>query len=171
MEEDSVRRFVRDNPEMAFLSDRVRVTLTHYLPPPGLAKTRSVMHNEVLAPGLALQTRAAIADIEAPVPQQWANLKLYLELDRIDPRLRESLSGRDTGYQFGPILLTNGATVAGTLDEYLPAEQLKDLPSGKWRVVSVPAATGQPIRNLFSHGGPVYLIVRITCGKGFLGQP
>ena len=134
-QEDSVKLFVQANPGMGHTSDRVRITLLSYIAPPG-TNTRSVLPGEVIAPCFALQTRSAAAELEAPLPASWANLKLYLELDKIDVELREVLGGKQPGYRFGPMLLSNGATLEGTLDEYLPATDLTES-AGFWQMAAI----------------------------------
>ncbi|NUQ22454.1 MAG: hypothetical protein HUU34_00760 [Saprospiraceae bacterium] len=135
--EDSVRAYVERNPGMAIIPAKVRIVLTQYVAPQGLA-SRSVMPHEVLAPTLALTTRAAIAELEKPAPAAYEHLRLWLELDKIDPMLRAAISGQQVGFKFSPIALNNGAIVEGYIEGFSPEIDLTNNP-GFWAMAAIRA--------------------------------
>jgi hypothetical protein len=135
--EDSVRAYVERNPGMATIPAKVRIVLTQYVPPRALA-SRSVMPHEVLAPTFAFATRAATADLEKPIPKAYEHLNLWVELDKVDPALREVLGGQAVGFEFPSIPLKNQAIVEGRIVGFSPERNLLSDPNF-WAMAAVRA--------------------------------
>ncbi len=135
--EDSVRAYVERNPGMAIVPAKVRIVLTQYVPPPALA-SRSVMPHEVLAPTFALTTRAATAELEMPPPKAYEHLNLWVELDKVDPALREVLAGQAVGFEFPSTPLKNHAFVEGRILGFSPERNLLSDPNF-WAMAAIRA--------------------------------
>lgn len=125
---EAVARYVAQHPRLRVLPRRVQIELTKYIAPP-MAGARGLPVHQVLTSTVSLGVRAAGAVGELPPPADWNALQLYLELETLDPTLRTVLAGKKAGDAFGPVVLKNGASVAGVVRAYLPEADLGHLPA------------------------------------------
>lgn len=135
--DEEVKKYVTDNPGLASAPARVLIELTQFTPPPKVS-TRSMLVPEFLAPCMELNTRATLAELEKPLPEEHKHLQVRMELDKLDKQLRQAISGLRVGDHFGPLLLANGAIVEGTVKGFIGETDFSNN-SGFWELASIRA--------------------------------
>jgi hypothetical protein len=118
-----VEAYVAKHPDVAAVPARLRVTLTH-LDRRGVTVRGGLPQGSQLAALLTGAPGSTARDTGSAASPSPTRLALYLDLERIDPNLRKDLAGKKSGDAFGPVELTNDATVAGVLEEVVPTMSL-----------------------------------------------
>jgi hypothetical protein len=129
--EQEVKDYVTAHPDVYLVRPRLQLDLTQFDVPAQLRNTaRGIAEAETIAPHMSLRTRAATPDttISADSTLDWQGLRLFVEINRLDPVLRQSLEGKKAGDGFGPVELSDGSVVAGTISALLPQVDMSKSP-------------------------------------------
>ncbi len=136
-----VEKYMKDHPDVAAVPVRTKLTLTQFQSP---ARTRglaeSVAQADVLSPARISSSRSV-----NQIGQQsdgWKDLKLYVDLNKLDPLLRKALEGKSVGENFGPLQLSNGSAVKGQITAILPAADFRDS-DGAWQYAALLTRLGK----------------------------
>jgi hypothetical protein len=129
--EQDVKKYVEQHPEVYLVRERLQLDLTQFDPPSQLGGlARGVAEAEVLAPRMSPVARDAIKSdpISANHSKEWEGLRLYVELNRLDPNLHEDLKNKKEGDGFGPLSLSDGTVISGSIAALLPSVDLSKRP-------------------------------------------
>jgi hypothetical protein len=127
---DEVEAYVKSKPEIHIVPVRVQLDLTRFTAPDDLSdKSASDISTKLdtIAPKTSIKARSA-SNMTVARPKGWDGLHLYVDINATDPVLREALAGHGVGDPFGPLALTTGATISGTIVAVLPEVDLAKAP-------------------------------------------
>lgn len=132
---NEVDAYMKEHPDVAAVPVRTQLTLTQFQIP---ARTRglavSVAQADLLSPA-RISTSRSVNQI-GQQSRDWQGLKLYVDLNKLDPLLRKALEGKSVGDNFGPLQLSNGNAVAGRIAAVLPAVDFRTS-DGAWQYASL----------------------------------
>jgi hypothetical protein len=134
---EEVRSYTEKNPQTHLLPERVKITLTRYKDA-SKSSTRGLSPFEGIAPRMSFVLARGVAESGKSVPKDWNSLSLYLNLDDLDPNLREALAGKKPGDSFGPVIMQNGGLIEGRVDAILPRADLSRTPEF-WQMAAIRA--------------------------------
>lgn len=130
-----VESYMKDHPDVASVPVRTQLILTQFQIP---ARTRglaqSIAQADLLSPA-RVSTSRSVNQI-GQQSRDWQGLKLYVDLNKLDPLLRKALEGKSVGDNFGPLQLSNGNAVAGRIAAILPAVDFRTS-DGAWQYASL----------------------------------